>query len=723
MTIAPTDPRFPGLQGEMAERTAMFPWQEHPLGPYATWPQPLRNALQLMLECKLPMYIAWGPELYQFYNDAYRPILGDKHPGALGRSARDTWAEIWPTIGPMWDQVLAGRPIGFDDYKLTIRRYGFAEDCYFNFSYSPLRDDQGAVAGVLVTFVETTKKVLNERRLQFLDELSQTTRALSTAVEVMRTTSEMLGAYMGVSRCAYAHVHDDQDSFDLIGDYNHDVPSIVGTYQFSDFGAHVRDLMLANEPYVNNDVATDPATRGTDLSAYRLTQIQAVICVPLHKNGKFVAAMAVHQSKPRTWTEEEIKLVRTVVDRCWESLERIRAMNDKARLLDSERAARQEAEKANAFKDTFLATLSHELRTPLTAITGWVHLMRKKLGQEHPDLLKGVEVIDRSARAQSRLIEDLLDMSRVSAGKLRLDKKQVTPAGFVQAAYDLILPKAQAAGLSTSIQLQETGPVLGDADRLQQVVWNLLSNAVKFTPKGGHIAVEVRGRGSNVEITVSDNGVGINGEFLPHLFERFRQADGSITRKYGGLGLGLSIVQHLVALHGGTVTAHSPGMGQGATFRVVLPLHQDYQGESSSPAQQPSSIAPMDLSGKTILVVDDDSDTRELAQRLIEEHGAIVCAVGDADSAMHHIRQAIPDLVCSDIGMPGKDGYEFVRWLRSLPPEHGGCIPAVAMTAFARAEDQERSLASGFDRHLSKPLNPASLVLAIGQLLSQDTGR
>lgn len=720
----PLHTTFPpdGLQGEMAERIASYPWHTHSLGSPGQWPMSLKNALVLLLECKLPMYLAWGPELTQFYNDAYRPILGDKHEGALGGSARTTWSEIWPTIGPMWQAVLRGEAIGFDDFKLTIERYGFPEDCYFNFSYSPVRNDDGEPEGVLVTFAETTAKVLSERRFRFLDELAQVTRLQSDPAEVMKVTSAMLGSYLQVNRCAYAHVLEDQNTFDLIGDYNHGVDSIVGRYKFTDFGDLVSELMVANQPYVNDDVDSHPATQGTDLSAYRSTEIRAVICVPLHKNGKFVAAMAVHQTTPRSWSSEEISLVRTVVDRCWESLERIRAERDKALLLDGERAARQEAERANSFKDSFLATLSHELRTPLSAITGWVHILRKKYGSSHPELAKGIDVIERSTRTQSRLIGDLLDMSRISSGKLRLDVRPMDLAGCVQAACDLMLPAAQAAGLMVHADIAPAGTVMGDADRLQQVVSNLLANAVKFTPRGGSLSVRLaRGAGPCAVVAVSDSGIGIREEFLPHVFKRFRQADGSITRTYGGLGLGLSIVQHLVELHGGTVAAKSAGPGAGATFEVTLPLHDEgLRGGMPRPADQAHSESrtPV-LAGRKVLVVDDDPDSRDLLRRVITECGAEVHTAQDAYAAMRQVEEHKPDVVCSDIGMPGMDGYEFVRWLRNQPPERGGLIPAIAMTAFARPEDKERSLSCGFNSHLSKPLEPVRVLAAIEELLAR----
>lgn len=708
------DAAFPGAS-EMSARMRAQAWSETPLGPPRQWPRALRAVVATLLECQLPMYLAWGPEFTQIYNDAYRPILGAKHPAALGRPTPETWGEIWDVIGPMWQRVRAGEAIGFDDFKLTIDRFGYPEDCYFNFSYSPVRDDDGRIAGVLVTFAETTRSVLGERRLRFLDDLAQATRAQSDPREVMRTTAEMLGRHLGANRCAYAHVHGDANTFDLVGDYNDGVPSIVGRYRFSDFGAVCERMMRDGRAYVVSNVDTEPLTAGTDLTAYRLTAIQSVVCVPLHKSGRLVAAMAVHQSTPRRWSEDEVALVQTVVDRCWEAMQRMA-------LLDSERVARVEAERASLLKDEFLATLSHELRTPLNAIVGWTHILRTKIGSSHPELLRGVEVIERSTRVQVQLIDDLLDMSRITSGKLRLASEPVAPATFVQAAVDVIRPAAEAAGVALVTSFEPVGSVLGDAGRLQQVVWNLVANAVKFTPRGGEVRLSVRGAGHDLELVVADTGVGIEPEFLPHIFERFRQADGSTTRRFGGLGLGLSIARNIVELHGGTIRAYSEGAGHGARFEVRLPLvAEPARAVATAVVRDPLRGAEsLDLGGVRVLVVDDEPDARDLLRRVLEESGAQVAVASDAASALLALPSYRPSALVSDIGMPGLDGYELLRRVRALPADEGGDVPAIALTAFARAEDRARALESGFDAHLAKATNPMEIVRTVQRLARRD---
>ena len=338
MEVPPALVAFSHIRGDMAERVRAFAWETTPLGPINGWPVALRLTVATLLECQLPMYLAWGDELVQIFNDAYRPVLGAKGDTALGARATETWAEIWPRIGPMWRQALDGEPVGFDDFRLTIDRFGYPEDVYFNFSYSAVRDETGRASGMLVTFVETTEKVVASRRLAFLDTLGQTTRSLTDPADVMRATAELLGRHLGANRCAYATVREDEDTFDLIGDYNDGVGSIVGTYRFGDFGQEVLRLMRVDQAYVNHDVDRDPVTAGTDRSAYLRTSIRSVICVPLHKDGRFVAAMAVHQRVPRHWSDEEISLVKTVVARCWEALERTRAeaaLREEARTLET----------------------------------------------------------------------------------------------------------------------------------------------------------------------------------------------------------------------------------------------------------------------------------------------------------------------------------------------------------------------------------------------------
>jgi signal transduction histidine kinase/ActR/RegA family two-component response regulator len=393
-----------------------------------------------------------------------------------------------------------------------------------------------------------------------------------------------------------------------------------------------------------------------------------------------------------------------------DQIEQLRvAAQERAGLLASEHAARIEADRANRMKDEFLATLSHELRTPLNAILGWVQLLQRARDAE--TLGEGLAVIERNARVQTQLIEDLLDMSRIISGKVKLDMQRVEPTLVIRAAMDAVRPSADAKGVTLKEDSDRQVPAItGDPARLQQIIWNLLSNAVKFTPVGGSIEVRSRRAGAQIEISVSDTGDGIEGEFLPHVFERFRQANAATTRRYGGLGIGLSIVKHLAEMHGGSVTAQSDGKGRGAIFTLTLPIPPP--DEPKIPPHRPAQAeesAEIQLRGLTVLVVDDEPDARRLVKRVLEEYDANVVTAESSAAALETLVNLAPDVIVSDIGMPEQDGCEFLRLARI----QGVKAPAVALTAFARVEDRLRSLRAGFQMHLSKPVEATELIAAV----------
>ena len=390
---------------------------------------------------------------------------------------------------------------------------------------------------------------------------------------------------------------------------------------------------------------------------------------------------------------------------------------ERADLLAREQRARAEAEATNRAKDDFLATLSHELRTPLNAILGWVRLLRSG-SLDEPTARRALAIIDRNVQTQTQLITDLLDVSRIISGKMRLDVRPVDFARVVHAAVDAIRPAAQAASVEIMVDVAESW-ILGDATRLQQVVSNLLSNAVKFTPSGGHVRVHLSRFAERVELVVSDTGKGIDPAFLPKIFDRFRQADASTTRQYSGLGLGLAIVRHLVELHGGIVTARSEGEGKGTDMRVSLPI-----GEVPA-VVEPEPITRRDvgehpvhrLVGVKVLVVDDNADTCDLLSTLLNAEGADAAVAYSGLEALATFDRADPDVVSCDLAMPGMSGHEVVRRLRERAHEAGGVIPAIALTAYARLDDQQEAIAAGFSAYLCKPTSPSELVATIRSLL------
>jgi len=409
--------------------------------------------------------------------------------------------------------------------------------------------------------------------------------------------------------------------------------------------------------------------------------------------------------------------------------ERVRAEEERIALIH-EQAARAEAEAANRMKDEFLATLSHELRTPLTPILGWVQVLRGGMADRpEAEVNHALEAILRNALAQARLVDDLLDVSRIISGKLHLDARPVELSEVIASAVEAARRDADAKGVRIErlAAPAATAPVSGDRDRLRQVFCNLLSNAVKFTPPGGRVEVRVGRAGPNVEVVVSDTGRGIAPEFLPHVFERFRQADQSTTRRHGGLGLGLSIVRQMVELHGGEVRAASSGEGLGSTFTVSLPAATGRAEPDAGPARRAlQSDEPLPSAGRTeelkavrVLVVDDEADTRGMLMAVLADSGAWVWAAGSTAEALELLERARPDVLICDIGMPGEDGYDLIRKVRALPAERGGRTPAVALTAYAREEDRVEALRSGFQKHVSKPIEPGRLVTVVSGLMSE----
>jgi signal transduction histidine kinase/CheY-like chemotaxis protein len=448
------------------------------------------------------------------------------------------------------------------------------------------------------------------------------------------------------------------------------------------------------------------------------------------RSGEVVGGLFFGHPQPNMFTERHERLLTGLAAQAGIAIDNARMYEDakraaleRAQLLDAERAARAEVERVSVMKDEFLATLSHELRTPLNAILGWADmlLMRITTSAER----RGLETIGRNARVQAQLIEDLLDMNRIISGKVRIDVQRLDLCAVIDAALDSVGPSIEGKSLRLRKTLDPSaGPVFGDPQRIQQVMWNLLSNSIKFTPKGGALDILLRRVNSHIEIRVTDTGSGISPEFLPHVFERFRQADSSTTRKHGGLGLGLSIVKHLVELHGGSVAAESAGEGKGATFIVKLPVRAICDEDQTHPTSRTAPVRdhPFPLTGVRALVVDDDPDARELIASVLAGAEAIPSTAGSAAEALALIAERPFDVIISDIGMPERDGYQLMRAIRAMPPECGGRTPAIAMTAFARSEDRTRALLAGYQVHLAKPMEPHELLVTIASLTGRVRG-
>jgi signal transduction histidine kinase/CheY-like chemotaxis protein len=454
--------------------------------------------------------------------------------------------------------------------------------------------------------------------------------------------------------------------------------------------------------------------------------VRSYLAVPvISRSGSVIGGLFFGHPAAGVFNERTERLVKGVAAQASIAMDNAHLFEERHRLLERERAARAEAERMSALKDDFLATLSHELRTPLSAILGWTQVIARRPMAED-ELKKAMEVIERNARAQTRLIEDLLDMSRITSGQLRLDVQPVNPAVFLEAAIETVRPAADAKGIRLEKLLDPmAGPISGDPGRLQQIAWNVLSNAIRFTPRNGKVQVLLERVNSHIEICIADTGVGISADFLPFVFDRFRQADGSSTRRHGGLGLGLAISKSLVELHGGTIGVKSEE-GSGATFTIHLPVtvvqRRGLQPERTHPSttsHEPVQVPLPDLSGIVVLAVDDQPDGRDLVSRVLEDCGATVVTAGSAKEALEQVIAAKPHILVSDIGMPDVDGIDLLRLIRALGKAKGGDIPAIALTAFARSEDRTKVLRAGFRLHVSKPVEAAELCAAVATLVGR----
>jgi PAS domain S-box-containing protein len=555
-----------------------------------------------------------------------------------------------------------------------------------------------------------------ERALERIARLQSITAALSeslTPAKVSEVIVEQSMAALEASSALVALVNENRTELEIVRavGYNQDLISAWRNFSI-DSASPLAEAVRTGKPIwaqtTENRVASYPHLA----EIFTQYDFEAWISIPLMVEGWAVGGIALGFAEFQQLSEEDQAFILAIAQQCAQAIAR-------AHLYEAERTARSAAESANRIKDEFLAVLSHELRTPLNPILGWAKLMRtRKLDQATSD--RALETIERNAKLQTQLIEDLLDVSRILQGKLSLNFGLINLISVIEAAIETVRLSAEAKSIQIHTLFQSgVGQILGDANRLQQVIWNILSNAIKFTSSGGEVKIKLEQVASQVQICVTDTGKGIVPEFLPYVFDYFRQADGATTRKFGGLGLGLAIVRHLVELHGGTVEAESLGEGKGATFTVTFPCLQD-ESKGIKDAKDNSSVVAtqsLPLSGLEILIVDDDADMRDFLPFMLEQYGATIIVAASASEALTALSQSQPNLMISDIGMPEMDGYTLMRHVRSLKPEQGGTIPAIALTAYAGEIDHQQAIASGFQQHISKPVDPEELVKAIGSLI------
>ena len=781
-------------------------WHTSSLGPPEGWPPSLRTAVDMMLHSSFPMFIAWGPQFAFLFNDAYIPILGERYPCAPGLPFAEVWPEAWPELRPLVERTVAGETVFFEDLELSLLRNGYPERAWFTFSYAPLVDAAGHVGGLLCTCMETTGRVLAERRAAFQLRVSDALGPIEDPGEVIATASALLGVELGAARVLYAEIDPLSGRLEVPRLWSQDgaAPAALRS-PLHDFSPAVVDELRSGAVVQIHDAANDPRTQ--DLrAAWRDERIGALLVVPLVKSGRLIACLGVDAPTPRSWTGHDVQLARDVAERTWAAAETARAqallreerdrsrdifdnisegfalfdrnwimqrMNAEGlricavtreevigrnhwevftamadseagrmyhRVMDTRRAgaaeqchvfpdgrriwtdirayptqdggiasffrditdrklAEEKLMDADRRKDEFLAMLAHELRNPLAPISAAAELLR--LGNmDERRVHQSSTIIGRQVRHMTRLVDDLLDVSRVTRGLITLGQARVAARAVVEEAVEQVRPTIDARSQQLSVRLpSEHAAVRGDKARLVQVVANVLGNAAKYTPPGRGIDLRAEVLGTRLVLSVRDEGIGMDRELTGRVFDLFTQAERSSDRSQGGLGLGLALVKHLVELHGGTVGCSSPGLGKGSTFVISLPLLQ----EEETPVPAPGAAGPAGAAPLRILVVDDNHDAAETLGLLLSAQGHEVAIEHGSLPALERARGMRPDVCLLDIGLPEMDGRELARRLKADPATGGAVL--IAVTGYGQQQDRDAALAAGFAHHLVKPVN------------------
>ncbi|MEO7496650.1 MAG: ATP-binding protein [Massilia sp.] len=676
-----------------------------------------------------------------WFNKRWYEYTGTRPEQVVGWGWQSTHdPDVLPRMLQRWhESIRTGNPF---EMEFPIRGAD-GQYRWFLTRVNAVRDRQGHVVRWFGTNTDVDQVKRVEQALRdesnVLELLNSTGSALASQRDLRSLLQTVTDAATGISGARFGafffHARNEQGDMFTLHTLSGGVPA-----EFERFGQPRATALfgpsMRGETVVRSDDITKDPRYGATAPHYGVPHghpgVRSYLAVPvIARSGEVLGCLFFGHPEPGIFTERTERIVGGIAaqaavaidnTRLYEAAQR--AAEERKTLLESERSARAEAERTSQMKDEFLATLSHELRTPLSAILGWAQVLRRG-SRDQADLQRGLQTIERNARAQAQLIEDLLDMSRITSGKVLLDMQTVAPALFIDAAIETVRPAADAKNIRLERDYApDVGMIAGDPARLQQVIWNLLSNAIKFTPRDGLVTITLRAVSDQVEIAVHDTGAGIAPEFITHVFERFRQGDASTTRQHGGLGLGLSIVKHLIEQHGGTVRVESEGEQKGASFTLQLPAANPQllaARADRAPYHLPSPHTPeltlRDLTGVTVLVVDDEPDARDLIKRILSDCHASVITAASARAALAIFREGAPDVLVSDLGMPDVDGFGLLAQVRALGRANGGQVPAVALTAFARSEDRLRALEAGFAAHISKPVEPSELIATVARMV------
>jgi len=864
-------------------------WSTTSLGCPKAWPQGLRALIQHMLNSRFPMLLAWGDKLSSIYNDAYRDVLIEDHPQALGTPFQELWAENWSDIFPLVDKALAGESPYEEDRPMVIHRHGRDEHLWFTFSLSPAFDDDDRIGGVLCTVIETTARVQAEHRHTFQLELADTLRELTQPYDVITAAARLIGQYFQVGRVGYADVDEMNGTLTVVCDYtNGSIPSQIGqTRQLNSFGPYILDTLRAGKTVCLSDIASDGRV-APYVRTHALDDVRAMLAVPLVEGNRLTSVLFLHEAQPRQWLDEKVMLAEDVARRTWDAVKRShveeqlreeshtlemlydtgkevgstldmrtllqtitdratalagaqfgaffyspqsddgpaamlytlsgapreafeqlglvrptpvlaplfhgarairsddikadprygqklphrgmptghlpvrsylavpvilrsgesagglifghsepamfnerteriviavaaqaataldnarlyedakRAAKERQALLARERAARSEAENLSKAKDEFLAMLAHELRNPLAPISAAAELLAR-VQLDANRIQATSNIIVRQVKHMTGLIDDLLDVSRVTRGLVALTKEVVDLGRVVTDAVEQARPAIDARRHQLTLHLSSDNiPVQGDHKRLVQVLANILGNAAKYTPDGGHIDIRLEAAGGDAVVHVTDNGLGMSPELLPNIFGLFTQAERTSDRSQGGLGLGLALVKSLVQLHGGTVSATSPGVGKGSTFSVQLPRMVEGPMPDTPVLGHvlPGAFHPLQ-----VLVVDDNADAAAMLTLFLEAEGHIVTELHSSETALRKAEDHKFDACLLDIGLPGMDGLELASRLRQLPTTKDALF--IAVTGYGRQADRDNAFTAGFDHYVVKPAKATELI-------------